>query len=246
MKLTTIIASATTAAVLATAGVAVAGAANTGSTSKPAAVATEMATKAGMRGVLHKFAKRGFVLAAKTIGITPKELAQEVKSGKTIAQVATEHGKNPQDVINAIVAAADKRIDDSTKLSADQKAKLEANVPAAVTKFVNSTRLGAALRQNLRAGLPQRLGRGAAKIAATTIGITPKELAQEVKSGKTIAQVATEHGKNPQDVTNAIVAAGNQRIQASTKLSADRKATLEAKLPTVVANFVNNWHPKQP
>ena len=138
MKLTTIIASATTAAVLATAGVAVAGAANTGSTSKPAAVATEMATKAGMRGVLHKFAKRGFVLAAKTIGITPKELAQEVKSGKTIAQVATEHGKNPQDVINAIVAAGNQRIQASTKLSADRKATLEAKLPTVVANFVNN------------------------------------------------------------------------------------------------------------
>jgi uncharacterized protein (DUF433 family) len=240
MKLTTIIASATTAAVLGTIGVSVAGATGGGgSTPKPAVTAS--ATAATEKGALRMNAKEGLALAAKTIGISTKDLAAGIKGGKSIAQIATDNHKNPQDVINALVAAADKKIDASSKLSADRKAKLKARVPKAVTRLVDSTHPRAAIRTELR----KQLSSEAVRVAAKAIGITPKELATEVKGGKTVAQVATDHQKNPQDVINALVTAIDKRIDASAKLSADRKATIKAKMPARVTNFVNNWHPKK-
>jgi hypothetical protein len=102
-----------------------------------------------------------------------------------------------------------------------------------------------AKRQELGAQRPGRAGqlvRGAAEIAAKTIGITPGQLLDAVQSGKTVAEVAQDHGKTGQAVIDAIVAAANTRIdQAVTagKLDAARAAQLKAGLPDKVAHFVN-------
>jgi uncharacterized protein (DUF433 family) len=238
MKLTTIIASATTAAVLGTIGVSVAGATGGGgSTPKPAVTAS--ATAATEKGALRMNAKEGLALAAKTIGISTKDLAAGIKGGKSIAQIATDNHKNPQDVINALVAAADKKID-ASNLSADRKAKLKARVPKAVTRLVNSTHPRAAMRTELR----KQLSSEAVRVAAKSIGITPQQLMTDVKGGKTVAQVATDNHKNPQDVVNALVTAIDTRID-KTKLPDDLKASLKEKVPAKVTNFVNNWHPKK-
>ena len=48
--------------------------------------------------------------AAKAIGIDAKDLASELKAGKTVAQVAQEHNVDPQKVIDALVDAGTKRL----------------------------------------------------------------------------------------------------------------------------------------
>jgi hypothetical protein len=49
-------------------------------------------------------------VAAQAIGITPEQLRQQLP-GKSLAQVATDHGKNPADVATALKTAANARID---------------------------------------------------------------------------------------------------------------------------------------
>jgi len=142
MKLTKIIAATTTAAVLSVGAVAVAGAETGGSstTDKPAATATAKhhLNRAALRRLIRR---RGAVIAAKTIGIKPKELVSEVKSGKTIAQVATDHGSSAQAVITALVNAGDKAIDNQVAkhhLSTERAAKIKAALPGKVANFVNN------------------------------------------------------------------------------------------------------------
>jgi hypothetical protein len=142
MKLTKIIAAATTAAVLTTGAVTVAGAATGGSSTqdKPAASAT-VGHHINWKALRRLIRRRGAVIAAKTIGIPVKQLVQEVKGGKTVGQVATDHGSTPQAVINALVAAADKAVDNQVAkhhLSADQAAKIKAALPAKIANFVNN------------------------------------------------------------------------------------------------------------
>ena len=43
--------------------------------------------------------------------MTPQALRAELKSGKSVADVAGEHGVSAQTVVNALVGAADARID---------------------------------------------------------------------------------------------------------------------------------------
>ena len=87
--------------------------------------------------------KDGVAVSAKTIGDTPKALVTELRSGKSVAQVAAEHGVSTQTVVNALVGAADTKVDQAVtnnQLTSAQAAKIKTALPVYVTKAVNRTR----------------------------------------------------------------------------------------------------------
>jgi uncharacterized protein (DUF433 family) len=87
----------------------------------------------------------------------------------------------------------------------------------------------------------------AAVITARTIGITPRALVQELRGGMTIAQVATEHGVQPQAVIDALEGAATTRIEAAQtagKITAERAARLKQRVATVIPHIVEQWHPR--
>jgi uncharacterized protein (DUF433 family) len=143
MRFTKTIASASVAAVLGVAGVSVAGAASSSGPSVPTTSPTASATatkKAVPPAVRRRLRRAGVKLAAKTIGITPADLVKELRAGKTIAAVATEHGVQPQTVIDALNAAATKRIEAAKaagKITAERAARLQHWFDVAIPKFVN-------------------------------------------------------------------------------------------------------------
>jgi hypothetical protein len=107
---------------------------------------------------IRKAAVGAVKTAADTIGIAPKDLATELKAGKSVADVATEHNVDPQKVIDAIVAKADARIDTAVqngKLTQDKADKLKAKVPQLATKAVNAHKGD---RQKGNAGTQSGLG----------------------------------------------------------------------------------------
>lgn len=92
---------------------------------------------------LRRAAKAFIQTAADTIGVQPKDLLSELKAGKSIADVATENGKSPQAVVDAIVAKINERVDKAVedgKLSAEKAAEIKAKAPERVTKMVNAKR----------------------------------------------------------------------------------------------------------
>ncbi len=79
-------------------------------------------------------------------------------------------------------------------------------------------------------------------VSAKTIGITPKDLVSQLKAGKSIAAVATVHGVDPQKVVNALVTAGDTRIDgalAANKITTDHANQLKTQLPQRVQKAVN-------
>ena len=48
-------------------------------------------------------------IAAETIGVEPSELREALRDGKSVSEVAEEHGVDPQAVIDALVAEAAER-----------------------------------------------------------------------------------------------------------------------------------------
>jgi NAD(P)-dependent dehydrogenase (short-subunit alcohol dehydrogenase family) len=215
------LATAVTAAVLATGGVAVAGAAtdsgwgSSGSaTNDKPAVTAPSATADSARPKAHRRlrAARGvLVTAANAIGIQPKDLLAELRKAQSIADVAAAHNVPEQTVIDAVVNAATKKIDDAVaagKLDPTKAAAMKAKLPDRVKQLVERT------PKRLAAGTRAALARPVA-IAAKAIGIDAKELATELKSGKTVAQVAQAHGVDPQKVVDALVSAGTKRLQAA-------------------------------
>jgi hypothetical protein len=142
VKPTQLIAAAVTAAVLGTAGVSIAGATSDGDsapTAKAAVAQAESPRAAGAHWARRAF-RHGLQLAAQTIGIEPKALAQQLRAGKSIADVAAEHGVDPNTVISAIVDAATTKVNAAKtagKITDQQASKLLAGLSERVTKFIN-------------------------------------------------------------------------------------------------------------
>jgi uncharacterized protein (DUF433 family) len=200
------LATAVTTALLATGGVAVAGAAtDSSSTPKPAAQTTAQGHPRARLGRL------AFTTAAKTIGIKPKDLIAAIRKGQTVADVAKAHNVDAKTVEDAITAAINRRIDAAVaagRLDATRAATLKDRAAKRVKTFVEATpkRLGHGLQQARR---------GLVATAAKTIGIQPKDLVAQLRAGKTVAQVAQAHGVDPQTVIDAIVKAGTRRLTAA-------------------------------
>ena len=81
-------------------------------------------------------------ISSKTIGVTPQDLVSELKSGKSIADVAAEHSVSAQTVVNALVAAGDAKISQAVtnhKLTSTQASEIEAALPGLANKLVSHT-----------------------------------------------------------------------------------------------------------
>lgn len=86
--------------------------------------------------------KEGLAISAKTIGITAPQLASDLKAGNSIAGVASQHNVSAQTVVNALVTAADGRINQAVtagKVNATVAHRVEAKLPARVTTIVDHT-----------------------------------------------------------------------------------------------------------
>src|SRR5260370_29242305 len=74
---------------------------------------TSTSTQPAPNGANHaKHGRKGGVLhaAATALGVKPRDLVAGLCSGKTLAQLASQHGKSTQDLINAGAKAPDATI----------------------------------------------------------------------------------------------------------------------------------------
>jgi ribosomal protein S20 len=176
--------------------------------------------------------------AASTIGVQPRDLRSQIKAGTTVAQVATQHGVDPTTVVNAIVTAGTQEIDQAVaqgKIDQTKGDQAKQKLPDFANRFVNQPH-----QQN---GYGFR--KDAVQAAAKSIGISTDDLKQAVKGGKSIAQVAKDHDKAPDDVVNAIVNAVKSDIDQAVKdgtLDAQRADQIKSKLPDRVTKLVNHEH----
>jgi hypothetical protein len=122
------------------------GASTVASAATPAANASTSHAKghiaAWVRGHRAELRKDGLAISAKTIGITPQQLASDLKAGNSIAGVASQHNVPAQTVVNALVTAADAKINQAVgagKLNATVAHRVEAKLPARVTKIIDHT-----------------------------------------------------------------------------------------------------------
>ncbi len=93
-----------------------------------------------MRSHRRQIAHAVVAISAKTIGVSGQSLISDLRSGKSIADVASDHGVSTQTVVNALVTAGDAAVGKAVtdhKLTAAQATKIEAVLPGRATKLVN-------------------------------------------------------------------------------------------------------------
>lgn len=140
--------------------------------------------------------RRGALLesAAEALGMEPADLAAALRGGRTVAEVAQEQGVDVNTVIDAIVADV-----------VEATGRPEDEVREHVTRFVEE---GPRERGRFRHFAGQGL-----RAAAEAIGIEPSELVAALREGRTIAEVAQEHGVAVDTVVDAMVAEARERIE---------------------------------
>jgi|SRR6266850_2226998 len=167
------------------------------------------------------------------LGIDKKTLLAKLKQGQTLAQIATAQGKSPQGLIDALVATA--------------KVKLDAKVKAGGLGKAKETAVLAKLRVQVGKLVTKSFG-SSAKIPAVYLTpilaylqIDDPTLEQELRSGKSLAQIAVEHGKTTAGVTAAILGAIGAQLDAQVtagKLTASDRDALFAQAQVNVAKLV--------
>jgi len=181
----------------------------------PTAVATKAAgTQARPVGPRRNWQTGNGMLSsvAGFLGISATDLQTALKNGQTLAQVAQAHGKSASDLKAFLTNQLKTQLDQAVsggKMTSQQETTALNNASSRFDKLINSN-----LQQMGRPGRPGMRGPGPGpgfggpylSTVAKTLGMQPADVRTELQSGKTLAQIAQEHGKTSNDLENAILA----------------------------------------
>ncbi len=186
-----------------------------------------------------KVQQRGLLPAAAAyLGVTPVALRTELRSGKSLAQIATAKGKSVDGLETALVAAIKTKVDAAKaagKLDAARADRLLQRAPQLVERLVNAKPRARATRAKGARG-------GLLKAAATYLGVTNAQLVTDLRAGKSLAQVATAKSKSVDGLEQALLAALKQKVDAAVaagRLDAARAQKLLERAPAHIERLVN-------
>jgi hypothetical protein len=186
-----------------------------------------------------------------------------VLAGGGVAVGATTFG-SPKEESQAVIDDAAKQLGIApSKLSDALKTALENRVDAAVEAGRLSKAEGDALKTRIESGnvplFPPGPPRGFRDhdgfrhhgphldTAATYLGLTEAQLRTELQSGKTLAQIATAHGKTAEGLVGALVAAAGKKLDeavAAGRLTRAEADSMLAGLKERITDFVNGRFPR--
>ncbi len=170
-------------------------------------------------------ARGGLLQAAATyLGLDRKALLQQLRSGKSLAQVADARNKSTAGLETALLNAFKAKVAKAVaagRLDNARAQKLVAAAPAVIHRLVTHAPKARPAKANVRGGF--------LKVAADYLGLDRKALAQELRSGKSLAQVATAKNKSVDGLETAIFNAFKAKVD---------KAVAAGKLNNAVAQMV--------
>lgn len=187
------------------------------------------------RGALRGLAEKDILAAS---GLTQAQVKARLKAGKSISQMITDNGGDPAAVEATVIADFKVKLDKAVaggKATPDQEATALANAQTQLQTFLNKTPKA-----------PQKVAAKIAQVgladAAKVIGIQPADLRAAMKGGKSIAQVANDHGMSTSALVAGVTANVDARIDAALaagKIDAAHAAKLKAGIGAVVTKLVD-------
>lgn len=181
----------------------------------------------GAHRLLPRAKSRELAAAAGYLGVSPAQLAGELRSGKSLAEVAdASAGKSAAGLTQALLAAHKARLS-SVAARLPQRVAVEVNRPggpAGVGKRSARRRPSAEMRLTALFSTAARPG----SVAAGYLGVAPAQLKSALRGGRTLAQVAdATTGRSQSGLVDALVAAKRSRLaraSASGQLTKARQA----------------------
>ena len=174
--------------------------------------------------------------AAQYIGIDARQLRTELR-GRSLAQVATAHGKSVEGLQAAVVAAVKSRLDRAVaagRITAAQAQQRLARLQANVARLVNHV-------WNIRSG-PRAARQVALQAAARYLGLTRPQLRQQLP-GHSLAELARARGKSVEGLQAAILAPAKARLDrgvAAGRITAAQRDQRVARLQALISRFVTH------
>lgn len=170
--------------------------------------------------------------AAKALGLTTAQLVQKLSDGKTtIADVASQQHVDLQQVVDAMEAASNSRINDLVHKPWPKFNRGNGNANGKRPSFAGPGSFGVGLG----------LGADADAIAGA-LKITTDQLKSELLAGKSIAAIAKEHGVDVNTLINTLVNDAKSKIDDAVKagkLTQQQATNLENMLKQRITNAVN-------
>lgn len=195
--------------------------------------------------------------AAAAIGVDREQLLRELRDEKTIAKVAAKHGLSRDAVVQRMTAAANAKVDEAVakgQLDATRAAQMKERLAKQIAELVDRAHEFPAKdrpkdRPKPSAAHPRfHVLQHLLQDAAEVIGVSPGQLKQELRDGKSLKDVAQAKGVSRDTLVQKLVAAETARIREaheagrSTKEMAER---LEQRLAEAVAKAVDAVHGKR-
>lgn len=143
------------------------------------------------------------------LNIDAQTLKQELKAGKSLADIAAEKKVSEQQVIDLLVSEATQKLDQavqSGKLTQDKADKTKANLADHIKKVVEQK--GGFHEGKKKPGFEG----GSIKDAATVLGMTPQDILTQLKSGKSLVQIAQDKKVSEQQLVDALLQKDKDRL----------------------------------
>lgn len=203
------------------------------------------------------FRERGFAIggpfsgglgaAAKYLGLSRSALASQLRSGKSLADVAKAQGKSVDGLVSAIKDAAKTQLDKAVaakKITADQEQQILSKLDAGINDLVQGTfpKLGGGPFH--QGGFAFGFGGpflGGLKAAASYLGLSRGDLVSRLRSGKSLADVANAQGKSVTGLESAIKDAVKTRLDqavAAKKITSAEEQAILGKLDAAISGVV--------
>lgn len=164
----------------------------------------------GFRGHRHPGHHLGLGEVADELGLDLEAMREAIADGATVAEAAEAQGVATDDLVAALVAAGETAIDDAVengRIDAERADELKDALTDRVTAFVESS---PADRRFVR---DHPVAAAGLRNAAEVIGIDASELADALRDGQSVAEVAEANGVSRDELVSGLLEIAEERIE---------------------------------
>ena len=152
--------------------------------------------------------------AASYLGLSEEQLGHELEGGKSLADVATAQGKSVDGLTQALLDAAKTGLDRAVAdgdLTAEEAQAILSKLSAHIDDLVNGK--GITVRVEAKGAGPDIALGEPFKTAADYLGFSVEKLTQELRAGKSLAEIASAHGRSVSGLKQALIQAATAELE---------------------------------
>ena len=205
----------------------------------PAAGNTTAAAAPTVESEDHKGPGKGAEAVATALGITVEELKTELSSGKSIADIAKAKNVDIAKVIAAMTAQMKAHLDEEVASGEHTQAEADAKLAEFTTRVTEMVNKAGGPKAGQKGGPGGKHGKGGfvTDALATVLKTTSTDLHTQLRSGKSIADVATAQNVDIADVKAVLTSDFKAHLAEEVASGKHTQAEADAKLAEFTANL---------